>query len=153
MLHHRSLLTSSFDLGLEDNLLWNVVHGGPFAKMSPLFGPVGSHFGFHATPFAYFIAPFYALYQHAEALLVFQAVMVGLAALPLYLFAARHIGRWPACLVALAYLLYPPVHGANLYDFHYPPLGVFFLWLTLYLVVWGGIRWAFLSFILTLWVR
>jgi uncharacterized membrane protein len=153
VLHHHSVLTSSFDLGLEDNVLWNVVHGGPFMKMSPLFGPVGSHFGYHAALFAYAIAPFYALYQHAETLLVFQAVMVGAAALPLYLFAARHIGRWPACLVALAYLLYPPVHGANLYDFHYPPLGPFFLWLTLYLVESGRNRWAILSVILALSVR
>src|SRR6188768_1178559 len=132
--HHRSLLTSSFDMGLEDNLLWNLIHGGAFMKMSPLFGPVGSHFGYHPTLFANFICPFYALYQHAEALLVFQAVMVALAAYPLYLFAARHVGRWPASLIALAYVLYPPVHGANLYDFHYPPLGVFFIWMTLYLV-------------------
>jgi len=153
VLHHRSLMTMSFDMGLEDNLMWNVVHGGAFMKMSPLFGPVGSHFGFHATLFAYFIAPFYALYQHAEALLVFQAVIVGAAAFPLYLFASRHIGRWPACLVALAYVLYPPVHGANLYDFHYPPLGVFFLWLTLYLVDSGRGRWAILSVILCVSVR
>jgi uncharacterized membrane protein len=153
VLHHRSVLTTSFDLGLEDNVLWNVVHGGPFMKMSPLFGPVGSHFGYHAALFAYAIAPFYALHQTAETLLVFQAAMVGAAAIPLYLFAARHIGRWPACLVALAYLLYPPVHGANLYDFHYPPLGVFWLWLTLYLVDSRHTRWAVVSLILTLSVR
>jgi uncharacterized membrane protein len=36
--------------------------------------------------------------------------------------------------VAVMYLLYPPLHGANLYDFHYLPLGVFFLWLVLYAV-------------------
>ncbi|HTA93361.1 MAG TPA: DUF2079 domain-containing protein [Polyangiaceae bacterium] len=153
ILHHHSLLTTSFDLGLEDNLLWNVVHGGSFMKMSPLCGPNCTHFGNHATLFAYAIAPFYALYQRAEALLVFQAVLVGLAAVPLFLFAARHIGRWPAALVALAYLLYPPVHGANLYDFHYPPLGVFFLWLTLYLVETKHDRWAILSLALTLSVR
>jgi uncharacterized membrane protein len=153
VLHHHSVLTTSFDLGLEDNVLWNVVHGGPFMKMSPLFGPVGSHFGYHAALFAYAIAPFYALHQQAETLLIFQAALVGAAGIPLYLFAARHIGRWPACLVALAYLLYPPVHGANLYDFHYPPLGVFFIWLTLYLVDSGRNRWAILSLVLTLSVR
>ncbi|HET7545152.1 MAG TPA: DUF2079 domain-containing protein [Polyangiaceae bacterium] len=153
VLHHRSLLTSSFDMGLEDNLLWNLIHGGAFMKMSPLFGPVGSHFGYHATLFAYFIGPFYALYQHAEALLVFQAVMVALAAYPLYLFAARHVGRWPASLIALAYVLYPPVHGANLYDFHYPPLGVFFIWSTLYLVDSGRIQWAMVSMLLACSVR
>ncbi len=153
VLHHHGVQTMSFDLGLEDNLLWNLVHGGSFMKMSPLCGPNCTHFGNHATLFAYFIAPFYALYQRAEALLVFQAVLVGLAALPLFLFAARHIGRWAACIVALAYLLYPPVHGANLYDFHYPPLGVFFLWLTLYLVETKHDRWAIVSCALTLSVR
>jgi uncharacterized membrane protein len=153
ILHHHSVLTMSFDLGLENNLMWNLIHGGTFMKMSPLAGPTGGHFGNHATLFSYFIAPFYALYQKPEGLLVFQAVLIAAAAWPLYLYAARHIGRWPACLVALAYLLYPPVHGANLYDFHYPPLGVFFIWLTVYLVDSGHNRWAILSTLLTLSVR
>lgn len=153
ILHHRSVLSMSFDLGLENNLLWNLVHGGSFMKMSPLVGPVGGHFGNHATLFAYVIAPFYALYQKPEALLVFQAVVIAAAAFPLFFYASRHIGRWSACLVALAYLLYPPVHGANLYDFHYPPLGVAFLWLTVYLVDSGRTRWAILSVMLTLSIR
>jgi uncharacterized membrane protein len=33
------------------------------------------------------------------------------------------------------YLLYPPLHGSNLYDFHYPPLAPFFLWFTFYFVL------------------
>ncbi|HEY0712195.1 MAG TPA: DUF2079 domain-containing protein, partial [Polyangia bacterium] len=37
-----------------------------------------------------------------------------------------------AAIVALCYLLYPPLHGSNLYDFHYIPLGPFFLWFCLY---------------------
>ena len=128
ILHHRSVLSSSFDLGLEDNLLWNLIHGGSFMKMAPLCGPTCTHFGNHATLFAYFIAPFYALYQHAEALLVFQAVLVGFAALPLFLFAARqHRAAGRPASVALAYLLeIRRFDGANLgVDSHYPPLGAF----------------------------
>jgi hypothetical protein len=34
--------------------------------------------------------------------------------------------------VAVCYLLYPPLHGANLYDFHYLTFAPFFLWLTLW---------------------
>jgi uncharacterized membrane protein len=74
----------------------------------------------------------YALCQRAETLLVIQAVLVAGAALPLFFYARRHVGAWTACLLAYVYLLYPPVHGANLYDFHYLPIGVFFLWLSLY---------------------
>jgi len=153
ILHHHSVLSMSFDLGLENNLMWNLIHGGTFMKMSPLAGPVGGHFGNHATLFSYVIAPFYALYPKPEGLLVFQAVLVAAAAFPLYWYASRHVGRWPACLLALGYLLYPPVHGANLYDFHYPPLGVFFIWLTVYLVDSGHNRWAILTTALTLSVR
>jgi uncharacterized membrane protein len=151
--NHRALRTASFDLGLENNLLWNVVHGGQFMKSSPLVGPVGSHFGFHATLFAYVIAPFYALYQRPEMLLAFQSFMIGLAALPLFGVATRYMSRWCACFVALCYLLYPPAHGSNLYDFHYIPLGVFFLWLCLYLLEARRYRWAILAVVLTLSVR
>jgi uncharacterized membrane protein len=151
--NHRNLRTASFDLGLEDNLLWNVLHGGQFMKSSPLVGPVGSHFGYHATFFAYVIAPFYALYQRPEALLIFQSVMIGAAVLPLYALAKRYVSKWAACLVGLAYLLYPPAHGSNLYDFHYIPLGVFFLWLTLYLLETRRYKWTILAVVLTLSVR
>jgi uncharacterized membrane protein len=150
---HRNLLTYSFDLGLENNLMWNVVHGEGFFKSSPLSGPRGSHFGYHATFFSYVIAAFYVFWQEPEALLVFQAVMIAAAALPLYGFAKLHLGAWAAAFVALAYLLYPPVHGSNLYDFHYLPLGVFFLWLTLYLVETSRYKLAALSVLLTLSVR
>lgn len=152
--HHRSVLTASFDLGLEDNLLWNLVNGGHFMKSTPAFGPGGvSHFGYHATLFAYVIAPFYYLQQNAETLLIFQSAAIGAAAIPLYLYAKRHIGRWSACLLALVFLLYPPVHGSNLYDFHYLPLGVLFLWLTLFLVDAGHYKSAAVAVVLTLSIR
>jgi uncharacterized membrane protein len=150
---HRSVLTMSYDLGLENNLLWNLVHGGPFMKSSPPFGPHGSHFGFHATLFAYVIGIFYYFHQHPETLLVLQAALIGGAAIPLYLFARSRIGRWAASLLAVVYVLYPPVHGSNLYDFHYLPLGVFFLWLTLWLIDAGRYGWGALAVILTLSVR
>ncbi|HSZ83652.1 MAG TPA: DUF2079 domain-containing protein [Polyangia bacterium] len=133
IISHHDLRTSSFDLGLEENILWNALHGGrPFFKSSPLGGPTMTHFGNHATFFSYPLSLVYAICQRAETLLVIQALFVGGAALPLYFYARRHVGAWTACLFAYVYLLYPPVHGANLYDFHYLPIGVFFLWLTLY---------------------
>jgi len=79
--------------------------------------------------------------------------MIGAAAIPLYLFAKSRIGRWAASLLAVLYVFYPPVHGSNLYDFHYLPLGVFFLWLTLWLIDAGRYWWGALAVILTLSVR
>jgi uncharacterized membrane protein len=130
---HRALYTNSLDLGLEENLIWNALHfARPFLKSSPFGGPTSSHFGYHFTPIAFLIALPYALYQHAETLLILQAVMMALGALPLFLFARRHVGNPAAALIAVAYLCYPPLHGSGLYDFHYLPLGPFFLWMTLY---------------------
>ena len=130
---HHALRTYSLDLGLEENLVWNALHWSrPFFKSSPLGGPTAVHFGYHATFISYLLAFVYAIRPRAETMLVIQAVLVGAAALPLFFYARRHIGAWTACLLAFVYLLYPPVHGANLYDFHYLPIGVFFLWLTLY---------------------
>ncbi len=153
VMFHRSVLTMSYDLGLENNLLWNLVHGGPFMKASPPFGPHGSHFGFHATLFAYVIGIFYFFHQQPETLLVFQAAAIGGACIPLYLFARSRIGRWGASLLAVLYVLYPPVHGSNLYDFHYLPLGVFFLWLTLWLIDAGRYWWGAVAVVLTLSIR
>jgi uncharacterized membrane protein len=151
--NHHNLRTASLDLGLEDNLIWNLVHGGPFMKSSPLAGPNESHFGFHATLFAYVIGLFYLLAQRAETLLVFQAVMIALGAVPLYLFARRHLGNWAGAVIAVCYILYPPVHGSNLYDFHYIPLGPVLLWSTLWLLEERRDVWAAVAVALTLSVR
>jgi uncharacterized membrane protein len=130
---HHNLRTMSFDLGLEENILWNAFHWRrPFFKSSPLAGPGATHFGSHATIISYPLSLIYGLFPHAETLLILQAVVVGAAAIPLFLYARRRLGPWAAVVLAYVYLLYPPVHGANLYDFHYLPLGVFFLWTTLY---------------------
>ena len=150
---HRNLRTAAYDLGLEDNLVYNVLHGHGFFRSTPFSGPGGSHFGNHATFFSYVLAPFYRLSQGAHTLLLIQAILIGAAAIPLYGFARRHVSPWSACLIALFYLLYAPVHGANLYEFHYLPLGAFFLFSSLFLLEARRDRLAILAVILTLSVR
>ncbi|MDH4283137.1 MAG: DUF2079 domain-containing protein, partial [Myxococcales bacterium] len=55
--------------------------------------------------------------------------------------------------IAAMYVFYAPLHGANLYDFHYPPLGIGFVFWLAYLVDIGKYRWAVLPLILSLSVR
>jgi uncharacterized membrane protein len=145
---------SSFDLALEDNLLWNVSHfAHEFFRSTPIFGPHGSHFSHHATFFAYVIAPFYAIHPGAGTLLFIQALLMGAAAVPLFLFVRLHLPAAAACLIAVCYLMYPPLHGANLYEFHYLPLGTFFLLTALYALESKRDRLAIVAVILTLSVR
>jgi uncharacterized membrane protein len=119
--------TRSYDLAIFDNLMWNLVHGGEFLISTPAGGGELSHFGRHATLLAYALAPFYALHPSAATLLVLQASLIGFAAVPLFAFARLHVGPRPACAIALAYLLYPPLHGSNLYDFHFLSISPFFV--------------------------
>ena len=92
---HHNLRTAAYDLGLEDNLVWNVLHGIGFFRSTPFSGPTGSHFGNHATFFSYVIAPFYALNQSAATLLFIQSLMIGIAAIPLFLIRAASWARGP----------------------------------------------------------
>ncbi len=146
-------LRSGYDLGIYDSLLWNMLHGGSFFKTPPWVGPGRSHFGNHAEFFAYALLPFYAIKQNGGTLLIIQAVFLGTAAIPLYLVARRHIDRWPACILALSYLLYPALHGENLFEFHFLPLGPFLLWWAWYFLEVRRDRWAAVFVLLTLSCR
>ena len=151
--NHNNFGTSAFDMGIEDNLLWNTVHWGPLFRSAPLGGNM-MHGGFHQTYFAYVIGLVYALVPRAETLLVIQSTFLGAAAIPLFLLARPRLGSGKAALLACLMLLYAPLHGANLYDFHYQPFGVFFILLIAYLFE-SGRSWRVLLpiVLLTLSVR
>jgi uncharacterized membrane protein len=153
VVHHRNVLSSSLDLGLEENVIWNALHSGALFRSTPYGGPTGNLVGEHAAYLGYAIAPIYGIHQSAETILVLQAVLIGAAAIPLYLVARQYLGPWLSCLVGVLYVLYPPLHGSNLYDFHYPPLAPFFLWFTLFFVLSRRTVLAVIFAILSLSVR
>ncbi len=130
---HYSVRSGS-ELAIENNLLWNLVHGRRFLQSSLQLGPLGSRMGSDASLLALALAPVYALFQRPELLYAVQSVLLGAAALPLFLFARRYLGAAAACLLSLLYLLYPGVHGANLFEFHYLALSTGFAWLALYAI-------------------
>lgn len=119
LMNHWRLGTAAFDLGINVNWMYNAMHGHPM-RTPVLFGPVGGNMiAGHAIYAALFLwLPFYALRPGPEPLLIYQAVIVALAAIPLYKFAKTQLPRTSALLVALAYLCFAPLHGANFYDFH-----------------------------------
>lgn len=127
--HHR-LGTSAFDLGIHINWAFNALHGQLWR--CPVFlGPDGGYYvGAHAIFAMFGWLPLFALKPGGDILLVYQAAIVGAAAIPLYLFGRTQIPRWPAAIVALLFLLYAPIHGPNFYDFHeLMPLPFWGFWL------------------------
>lgn len=130
ILNHHRLGTTAFDLGIYDNLMYNALHGHPF-KSPVLFGPRGGNYLAGHAEFAMLLfVPFYAIHPGPETMLIIQALMLGFAAVPLYLFACTRLSRPVAATIAIAYLMFAPLHGPNFYDFHWIPLALFFhFWL------------------------
>ncbi|MDX2011473.1 MAG: DUF2079 domain-containing protein [Myxococcaceae bacterium] len=152
--NHYRFATSAYDLGIENNLVWNAAHlNGPLFKTSPLGGPDSVHSGYHQTFISYLIALPYRLWPTPQFMLVLQAVVIAAGSLPLFVWLKGRVDPWLAALVAFAYLLYPPLHGSNLYDFHYQPFGPFFLVTTLVLFERGRLGWAVVMALLTVSVR
>ncbi len=132
VLNHLRLQTTSWDLAIFDNMMWNLIRGEWF-KAAPDLGRTGSHIQYHATFDAYLFAPFYALRQRADTLLVIQGVLVGLAAVPIFLLVkARTQSAGLGLLLAVAYGFHAPLHGPIFYDFHFLTLAPFFISWVLY---------------------
>jgi uncharacterized membrane protein len=144
---------SGWDLSIEDNILWNIVHGGRFFHAAPALGPTGSHFRRHAALIAYLLAPFYALHQSSEMVLILQSALQGLAAIPLFLFARRRLGETTAAIIALVYLLHPALQESNLFEAHYVKFGPLPFFTTLWLLDSRRTRAAIIAACLTVAVR
>jgi uncharacterized membrane protein len=125
-LKHASYHSSLIDLGIFDQVIWNTAHGhlfwdtlDPFVQRNHLF--LGQHF----SPGLVLLVPLYVVAPSVYTLLVVQTLALALAAVPLYVLAARRIGdERAALLLALAYLAYPALAYANLFDFHEIALAV-----------------------------
>ncbi|HEX6765743.1 MAG TPA: DUF2079 domain-containing protein, partial [Polyangiaceae bacterium] len=127
---HQKGLSSVFDLGLFENLLYMTLHGRHGIALG------GSYFGVHFEPILYAVLPLYALVPRTETLLAIQSFALGGAAVPLYLVARRWTGPSPAAFaVVFSYLTHPALHGPNFYDFHFLALSPFFVAWTAYFFV------------------
>lgn len=143
--HHR-LVTTAFDLGICDNLMFNAMHGHPFR--APVLMPAGGNgLASHALFGVFWLAPFYALYPDAHTLLIVEALLIGFSAVPLYLFASTQLSRPMSAAIAIASLWFPPTQGPNFYDFQWSTLTPFFIYWLAYAI---AMRRQWLTVVMTL---
>ena len=65
--NHFRLQTMGYDLGIENNLVWNAAHfNRPLFKTSVIGGPDSTHIGFHETYISYLIGLPYRLCPQPE---------------------------------------------------------------------------------------
>ena len=118
---HELFRTTAWDLGVFTQAFDSTIHStGFFAyTLEPFTNPSGSFFGVHFSPILIAILPIYAAYPSIGTLLVVQALALALGAVPVYYLSLSTFGKVRSSIaVALVYLLYFPMHAANLFDFH-----------------------------------
>jgi uncharacterized membrane protein len=128
--NHHALNTRIADLGYYDNIFYQSIHGR-FLGCSFMKG--GYHYAGHFDPILVLLSPLYLLYPRAEMLLVFQPIWLASGVVPVYLIGRHYaLSRPISVLLALCFALYPPLHGANMYEFHsltlIVPLVLWLLW-------------------------
>ncbi len=132
---HRYLAFDSYyyDLGIMNQVASNTARGYFLEMTNPDFGVNMSRFAIHFDPIIALFAPFYALWDGPEVLLIGQSIILGLGAWAVYLLARNITKRnLVAFVFATSYLLYPPVHWQNMFDFHGVSLATTFLLFMLY---------------------
>src|SRR5690606_39263397 len=125
---HLKMATMSSDLAEFDNLFFNALHGHPF-RAPAIEGDLEnwSALKVHAEFGLWMLLPFYAIAPGPEALLWIQTAVVAFTAVPIFLLGRSSVGPWGGVVFVAAYLAMPAVQRPNFYDFHFTPLGMFFV--------------------------
>jgi len=153
ILRYYSFRTSAWDLGIYNQAFYTTVrHGMLFYESAELYGnPSGSIFGGHFSPVLMLIVPFYAFYSAPETLLVVQSFAIAIGAIPLFWFAYDKLNSESIGLAfVLMYLLYSPLQGVNIYDFHPQAFFPTFMLFAVYYFVKGKWPRYFLFLVLSL---
>lgn len=139
-----------YDLAVFNQALLNTISNGGILTNSLEYG---SHFGVHFSPVLFFLVPLYALFPGPHILLIVQSLLLGLGAIPIYLCGREILGKAPGCVVGVLYLLYPSLHGVNLFEFHEVAFLPLLLGMALWCFVTGRKNWLLLFGILSLFVK
>lgn len=105
------------DLGNMAQAIGSVQRGEPLVST---YGTGSmSRLGLHVELIYFLIAPFYALWSDPRLLLIIQAGLYVLGALPVYWLALRRGLPWLlGCFLIVLYLFYPVAMTGVLFDFH-----------------------------------
>lgn len=122
-----------WDLGLMIQAIWNTAHG------RILYESVNLGFSISRLTVAHWeliylpLAVVYRIIPSIPLLLYTQTFILACGVIPIYKFAQKKLSsEITALLIALAYLFYPALHGANLFDLHGLTFAATFLLFTFY---------------------
>lgn len=150
VMRHERLNSSTFDMGIKTQVIWNTYQGRLFGSSVE----VEQYLGDHVQLIMLLLAPLYALWADAAVMLVVQSILLSAGAIPVYRIARRHLEDEKLALVfAAAYLLYPTIGFVNRFDFHPLTFVIFFLLAAYDLLEADKVRWASVFVLLALICR
>lgn len=114
--NHELYQTFGWDLGFFDQLIWQASRGNlNFVSTIGNINLLGDHF----QPVLYLLAPLYWIWSDVRILLVFQALLVTAAALPIYLLAKKKLrNQLISIFVSISYLLFSGTQFTITNEFH-----------------------------------
>jgi len=132
VLRQDAFATGRFDLGNMVQAVWSTAHGHPL-HVTDLHGDQISRLGAHVDPILVLFAPLWWIWPSPDMLLVLQAIVVALGALPVFWLGRKHLSSARAGVgFALVYLVYPATGWLTLNEFHpvalATPLLLFAFW-------------------------
>ncbi|GAA1642961.1 DUF2079 domain-containing protein [Actinoplanes couchii] len=113
---HLRIRTTGYDLGIFEQGIRGYAGGG--APLSPLKGPGVHLLGDHFHPLLAVLAPLYRLFPGPGTLLLAQAALFAVSAVPVTRLAIRRFGTRGGLAVGAAYGLSWGVQQAVAFDFH-----------------------------------
>jgi uncharacterized membrane protein len=116
-LEHQTYNSTSLDIGVYSQLVWNLANGRPFETTLLLQNRL--HLAEHLALLLLPLAPLYALLPDVRLLLLLQQAALGLSGLAVYWLAARTLPPVGAVAVAAGYYLMPSLTEVAL-DAFYP---------------------------------
>ena len=131
-----------YDFGIFDQAIWNVAHFRP-PIIDHFVIPGKIIFADHFSPSIFLLTPIYWITSRPEALLIAQAIAVGLSALVLYRFSF-------SIAITVAYLLFVGTQNALIADIHEVTFMMLPLMLTLSAIIKKQKLLFWISFLITL---
>lgn len=124
-------LQTGWDMAVEANVAWHMVHGPWFYNALDNRSFLGGHF----SPIFILLGVVYAISEHPLTLLVIQSAALGLGAVALYWLAFKNSGsNYFAFGAVFFYMVNPYLHYSNAHDFHLSTLAIpAVLWLLVFL--------------------
>lgn len=114
-LRHYYFHSNAYDLGIQDQVVWNTAQGRPFSSSIE----VDNYLGDHVQPYLALLSLVYMVLPSPYVLLAFQSFVLALSAWPLYRLGKRKFNS-PAIGLVAAFcgLAYPALGFVNRDNFH-----------------------------------